>query len=105
LLTPAHETNAIIIKQKTTHSDSRRAFARFRFPEALAPITIAASGIHTADRGKFPFTGISERALFALVEMFITSTAEFPGVTGVDGLKTHWAPPEAQRYMQEKRPV
>jgi hypothetical protein len=42
---------------------------------------------------EFPFTGISERALFALVEMFMTtSTAEFPGVTGVDGLKTHWAP-------------
>jgi hypothetical protein len=56
-------------------------------------MTIAASGIHTAGGGKFPFTGISEWAPLALVEMFMTtSTAELPGVTGVDGLKTHWAP-------------
>jgi hypothetical protein len=62
----------------------------FDFPEALAPITIAASGIHITGGGKFPLTAIAERALFALVEMFMTtSTAEFPGVTAVDGLKTH----------------
>jgi hypothetical protein len=53
-------------------------------------IVMAASGIHIAGGGKSPFAGVSERALFALVEMFMTkSTAEFPGVTGVDGLKTH----------------
>jgi hypothetical protein len=90
LLTPAHETNAIIVRQKTTQPDSCRAFVRVRFPEALAPIIIAATGIQIAGGGKLPFTGTLEWALFAMVEMFMTtSTAEFPGVTGVDGLKMH----------------
>jgi hypothetical protein len=54
------------------------------------PNTIAASGIHISGVGKLPFTGVFKWALFALVEMFVTtSTAEFPGVSGVDGLKMH----------------
>jgi hypothetical protein len=53
-------------------------------------ITIAASGTHIAGGKKFPLTVVSEWALLAVVEMFMTtSTAELPGVTAVDGLKTH----------------
>jgi hypothetical protein len=38
----------------------------------------------------FPSPAFPSWALFALVEMFLTtSTAEFPGVSGVDGLTMH----------------
>ena len=53
LLTPAHETNVIITRQKTAEPINFRLGA-VRFPEALSPITIAVTGSHIADGGKIP---------------------------------------------------
>jgi hypothetical protein len=80
----------MIVSQKTTHPNNCRTLVEFRFPAVVTPITIAAMGSHIAGARKFPLDRISEWKLFAFVEMFITtSTAELPGVTGVDGLKMH----------------
>jgi hypothetical protein len=53
------------------------------------------SGIQIVVEANGTLAGACECALLALlVEMFITtSTAESPGVTGVDGLKMHCARP------------
>jgi hypothetical protein len=99
LLTLAHETNAIIVRQKIVQPKNCRVLVAVRFTEALMPITIAAIGSHITGGGKTPLT-VSEWALFAFVEMFMTtSMAELPGVTGADGLKLHWAPAGSPRVQ------
>jgi hypothetical protein len=75
-----------MIRQKTMQPKHCRVLVAVRFPEALTPITMAATGSYIVGGGKFFFPGLSDRVLFAFVEMFMTtSTAELTGVTGITG--------------------
>src|SRR3954467_9652617 len=83
-----------MIRQTNAQPRKRKFLFLFedRFPHAPALSTVP-SGSQSASAAKPRPAGLRELALFAIVEMFITtSTAEFPGVTGVEGLNMHCAP-------------